>query len=137
LIREDIFPVCSPSLRDGPHPIVQPNDLEHHTLLHVVGFREDWQVWLTAANADRVDPAGGLKFDLSINALQAALDGVGVALGRTPLVDGDLATGRLVKPFEITLPIEAAYYVFGLERTADRPKIEAFREWLIASLAND
>ncbi len=137
LIREDIFPVCSPKLLDGPHPLGRPDDLASHTLLHVVGFREDWRVWLTAANVDGVDSSSGLKFDVAINALQAAIDGVGVALGRTALVEGDLATGRLVAPFDISLPIEAAYYVVAPEATADRPKIKAFREWLITTLATD
>ncbi len=137
LIREDIFPVCSPKLLDGPHPLRQPDDLAHHTLLHVVGFREDWQVWLTAANVDGVDPAIGPRFDVAFNALQAAIEGVGVALGRTALVERDLAAGRLVAPFDISLPIEAAYYVVAPEQTADRPQIMAFREWLITTLASD
>ncbi len=137
LIREDIFPVCSPKLRDGPHPLGRPDDLAHHTLLHVVGFREDWQVWLTAANVDGVDPAIGPRFDVAFNALQAAIEGVGVALGRTALVERDLAAGRLVAPFDISLPIEAAYYVVAPEQTADRPQIMAFREWLITTLASD
>ena len=137
LIREDIFPVCSPKLLDGSHPLARPDDLVHHTLLHMVGFREDWQVWLTAAKVDDVDPSSGLRFDLMVNALQAAIDGLGVALGRTPLVERDLATGRLVAPFDISLPIESAYYVVAPEQTADRPKIEAFREWLITTLTTD
>ncbi len=137
LIREDIFPVCCPKLLDGPHPLVRPDDLASHTLLHVVGFREDWRVWLTAANVDGVDSSSGLKFDVAINALQAAIEGVGVALGRTALVEGDLATGRLVAPFDISLPIEAAYYVVAPAATADRAKIKAFREWLITTLATD
>ena len=137
LIREDIFPVCSPKLLAGPHPLGRPADLASHTLLHVVGFREDWQVWLTAANVDGVDPSSGLRFDLIVNALQAAIDGLGVALGRTALVEGDLAAGRLVAPFDISLPIEAAYYVVAPERTADLPRIAAFREWLINSLTTD
>ena len=137
LIGEDIFPVCSPKLLDGPHPLGRPDDLASHTLLHVVGFREDWQVWLTAANVDGVDPSSGLRFDLIVNALQAAIDGLGVALGRTALVEGDLAAGHLVAPFDISLPIEAAYYVVAPEQTADRPKIKAFREWLITTLTKD
>lgn len=84
-----------------------------------------------------VDPADGLRFDVEFNALQAAIDGVGVALGRTALVEGDVAAGRLVAPFDISFPIEAAYYLVAPEQTADRPTIEAFREWLITTLAAD
>ena len=137
LVGEDIFPVCSPKLLDGPHPLRRPDDLASHTLLHVVGFLQDWQVWLTAANVDHADPSSGPRFDLIINALQAAIDGLGVALGRTALVEGDLAAGRLVAPFDISLPSEAAYYAVAPEQTADRPKIEAFREWLIAAFTPD
>ncbi len=137
LIGEDIFPVCSPKLLDGPHPLKRPEDLASHTLLHVVGFREDWQVWLTAANVVGVNPLSGPRFDLLVNAQQAAIDGLGVSLGRTALVEGDLAAGRLVAPFDISSPIEAAYYVVAPEQTADRPKIEAFREWLISTLATE
>ncbi len=137
LVREDIFPVCSPKLLDGPHPLRRPGDLASHTLLHVVGFLEDWRVWLTAANVDGVDPSSGQRFDLMMNALQAASDGLGVALGRSALVEGDLAAGRLIAPFDISLPIEAAYYVVAPKRTADRPSIKAFREWLITTLATD
>ncbi len=137
LVREDIFPVCSPKLVAGPNPLRRPDELASHTLLHVVGFLEDWRVWLTAANVDGVDPSSGLRFDLMMNALQAAIDGLGVALGRSALVEGDLAAGRLIAPFDISLPIEAAYYVVAPEQSADRPNIKAFREWLITTLATD
>ncbi len=119
LIKEDIFPVCSPKLLDGPHPLKRPDDLASHTLLQVGGFLEDWPVWLTAANVDGVNPSSGLRFDLIVNALQAAIDGLGVALGRTALVEGDLATGRLIAPFDISLPIEAAYYVVAVGPSAN------------------
>ena len=137
LVREDIFPVCSPKLVAGPNPLRRPDELASHTLLHVVGFLEDWRVWLTAANVDGVDPSSGLRFDLMMNALQAAIDGLGVALGRSALVEGDLAAGRLIAPFDISLPFEAAYYVVAPEQSADRPNIKAFREWLITTLATD
>jgi LysR family glycine cleavage system transcriptional activator len=135
LMREDLFPVCSPKLLYGAHPLRTPEDLRHHTLLHVAGFREDWQVWLTAAGIDSIDPSSGLRFDLALNALQAASDGMGVALGRTAFVQDDLATGRLIAPFDMLLPIEGAYYIVAPERTADRPKIKAFRDWLTNSMA--
>ena len=68
-------------------------------------------------------------------ALQAAIDGLGVALGRSAFVEGDIAAGRLVVPFEMKLPAEAGYYVVAPEETADTPKIALFRDWLIASAA--
>jgi LysR family glycine cleavage system transcriptional activator len=60
-----------------------------------------------------------------------------VALGRSVLVADDLAAGRLVKPFDLQLPTQSAYYVVYSENAGDRPKIRAFREWLHAEVARD
>ncbi len=134
LICEDVFPVCSPSLMRGATPLRRPVDLAHHTLLHVTSYQEDWQVWLTAAGVDGVDYRRGLSFDLAFPALQAAIDGVGVALGRSTMVEADIAAGRLVVPFDVALPLQAAYYVVSPEETAERPKIKAFRDWLLSTI---
>ncbi len=136
LMAEDIFPVCSPALLKGAHPLRKPEDLVHHTLLHATVTREDWQLWLTAAG----QPASlatrrGLNFDQSFMAYQAAIEGLGVALGRSRFVEGDLAAGRLVMPFDVVLPAQAGFYVVAPEATADQPKIKLFRDWLIASVA--
>jgi LysR family glycine cleavage system transcriptional activator len=66
-------------------------------------------------------------------AIQAAVEGLGVALGREQLVEADIAAGRLVAPFDTVLPQDAGYYVVAPEATADAPKIALFRDWLIAS----
>ncbi|MDP6345160.1 MAG: transcriptional regulator GcvA [Alphaproteobacteria bacterium] len=135
LLAEDVFPVCAPKLlRDGP-ALRQPDDLRRHTLLHVSAYRDDWRTWLLAAGIDGVDPARGPMFDLMINTLGAAIDGMGVALGRGPLVADDLAAGRLVAPLPMSLPSEAAYYLVAPEVTAERPAIAAFRAWLLAEVA--
>jgi LysR family glycine cleavage system transcriptional activator len=67
-------------------------------------------------------------------AIQAAVEGLGVALGRTPLVEADIAAGRLVVPFNVILPADAGYYVVAPERAADTPRIALFRDWLIGSV---
>jgi LysR family transcriptional regulator, glycine cleavage system transcriptional activator len=136
LMAEDIFPVCSPALLKGAKPLKRPQDLAHHTLIHGSLSREDWQVWLTAAGLPRL-LAGrpGLTFDLSLMAVQAAIDGLGVALGRSALVEADIEAGRLVVPFDVKLPAEAGYYVVAPEETADTPKIALFRDWLIQAAA--
>lgn len=133
LLSEDIFPVCSPRLMHGPSALRTPADLAHHALLHVTAYRDDWRVWLTAAGIDTavIDPDLGPAFDLSIHALEAAADGQGVAIGRSQLVAADIAAGRLVAPFDLKLPAEAAYYFVAPEYTANQPKIAAFREWLL------
>jgi LysR family transcriptional regulator, glycine cleavage system transcriptional activator len=136
LMAEDIFPVCSPALLKGGKPLKRPQDLAQHTLIHATVSREDWQLWLTAAGLPTALAARpGLTFDLSLMALQAAIDGLGVALGRTAYVEADIAAGRLVVPFAVKLPAEAGYYVVAPEETAETPKIALFRDWLTATVA--
>ena len=130
LMTEDIFPVCSPSLLEGPHPLREPRDLEHQVLLHDDGHA-DWRTWLLAAGADRVDPTRGPIFTDSGMVIQASMAGQGVALARGVLAADELAAGRLVRPFALSLPTEYAYYLVCPEHTAEHPKIAAFREWLL------
>jgi LysR family transcriptional regulator, glycine cleavage system transcriptional activator len=136
LMAEDIFPVCSPALLNADKPLRRPEDLAHHTLLHATVSREDWQLWLTAAGLPTsLATRRGLSFDQSFMATQAAMDGLGVALGRTPYVETDIAAGRLVVPFDVVLPADAGFYIVAPEETADTPKIALFRDWLIGSVA--
>jgi len=134
LMAEQIFPVCSPDLPRGDRPLRTPEDLAHHTLLHTTVSREDWQLWLTAAGLPAsIATRRGMTFDQGFMAIQAAMEGLGVALGRLHLVEADIAAGRLVAPFDMVLPQDAGYYVVSPETTADAPKIARFRDWLIAS----
>jgi LysR family glycine cleavage system transcriptional activator len=136
LMAEDMFPVCSPALLRAENPLRQPADLAHHTLLHTTESREDWQLWLTAAGLPTAIAARrGLSFDQGFMAVQAAVDGLGVALGRTRFVEDDIAAGRLVVPFDVVLPADAGFYIVAPEDTADTPKIALFRDWLLASVS--
>jgi LysR family glycine cleavage system transcriptional activator len=127
-----LVPVCSPALLEGPHPLREPADLARHTLLHALDHIEAWRHWLRAAGVGGIDPMRGLKFDSTPLALQAAVSGAGVAIARDEFVAEDLATGRLVKPFDFGLPSDFAYYFVAPELTWDQPKLQAFREWLFA-----
>ncbi len=133
LMAEHLFPVCSPTLRNpGGEALQRPADLALHTLLHSSVSREDWQLWLTAAGLPPAIAARrGLMFDQGFMAIQAAMEGLGVALGQTHLVEADLAAGRLVAPFDLVLPRDAGYYVVAPEPIADTPKIARLRAWLI------
>jgi LysR family glycine cleavage system transcriptional activator len=131
LMKEDHFPVCNPKLLKGRYPLRAPADLARHTLLHDV-FTVDWAIWLHSAGIDNVDPYRGPTFLSSDHAIQAAIRGEGVALGRSALVADDLAAGRLVRPFELSLPAGFAYYVVYPPRALQRPNVKAFRDWLMA-----
>jgi len=137
LMAEDIFPVCSPALRDAPHPLRRPEDLVHHTLLHTTESREDWQLWLTAAGLPvSLARRRGMSFDQSFMAIQAAVEGLGVALGRSAYVEADIGAGRLIVPFDMKLPADAGFYIVAPTETADAPKIALFRDWLLRSVAS-
>ena len=131
LMTEDIFPVCSPALLEGPHPLRDPQDLEHQVLLHDDGHG-DWRTWLLAAGVERVDPTRGPIFTDSGMVIQASMAGQGVALARAVLAADELAAGRLVLPFTLSLPSEFAYYLVCPTNTAEHPKIAAFRDWLLS-----
>ena len=134
LMAEHIFPVCSPNLLNDARPLRAPEDLAHHTLLHTTVSREDWQLWLTAAGLPAsIATRRGMTFDQGFMAIQAAMEGLGVALARFHLVEADIAAGRLVAPFDTVLPQDAGYYVVAPEATAETAKIVRFRDWLIAS----
>ena len=136
LLTEDFFPVCSPALLAGPHPLRQPKDLRHHILLHD-DMTVNWAVWLRVAGIVGVDPDRGPYFQHSYLVLAAAMNGEGVALGRSALVADALADGRLIKPFDISLPADYAYYVCCPKAQAERPAVAAFRAWLHEEAARD
>ena len=75
-----------------------------------------------------------MTFDLIFMTVQAAIDGIGIAMGRTAYVQEDIAKGRLVVPFKITLPTDAGFYLVSPSGRADSPKLTAFRQWLVASV---
>jgi LysR family glycine cleavage system transcriptional activator len=130
LLSAEMMPVCSPQLLEGPNALRTPDDLAHHRLLHVLNSPDEWRMWLMAAGVQGVDPDRGVRFDHTALAIQAALNGMGVAMGPAALVGEDLAAGRLVEPFDVELPSDSAYYFVAPETTADQSKIRAFGDWL-------
>ena len=135
LFRANLTPICSPSLLEGSHPLRTPDDLVHHTLIHTMDGPEEWRLWLRAAGVDDVDVAQGLRFDNSELAMKAAAGGIGVAIGRVPMMNDELEKGQLVEPFDLALDYQCAYYFIVPEATADLPKIAAFRKWLLNEAA--
>jgi LysR family glycine cleavage system transcriptional activator len=131
LMTEEVFPVCAPSLLQLGPPLCCPADLKNHTLLHD-DLRVDWRMWLMATGEENIDASKGPGYQHSNLVILAAEQGDGVALARSVLVQNALAAGRLVKPFDFAIPGEYAYYMVCPEANLKRPKVKAFREWLIA-----
>ena len=138
LMGERIFPVCAPSLLNQLR-LRRFSDLRHHTLLHDVnpGAEEPsmtWRRWLRDAGITGIDAERGVKFGNSILVAEAAVRGLGVALGRLSLVGDHLATGRLVRPLKASRPADYAYYTVTTHAGAERPRVQAFVSWLEAEV---
>lgn len=137
LMSDEIFPVCSPRLLNGDKPLKTPADLAHHPLLQVSGLTaNDWNDWLHAAGLPPLTAKGPrLTFDLAMMAVQTAIDGQGVCIGRSTYVDDDLRAGRLVAPFDLRLKSASGFYLVTPHDQAESKKIVAFRGWLSQVLA--
>ncbi len=136
LFDESVTPMCSPRLLEGPDTLQSPDDLRHHVLLHddSMAFEPatpNWNTWLDAVGAKRVDASRGPHFSQPDHALQAAIDGAGVVLGWRYLAADDLVAGRLVQPIDLIVPLGSAFYLVYPKAYTDRQKVMVFRDWLI------
>jgi LysR family glycine cleavage system transcriptional activator len=131
ILSESFFPVCSPALLAGPLPLCAADDLRHHTLLHDEP-RDLWQLWFKMVGIADIDATRGPGFSDSGMLIWAAIEGQGVAIAKGTLAADDLRAGRLVRPFGQSMPADFSYWLVCPEASADRPKIVAFREWLLA-----
>ncbi len=129
IVGEHRLPVCSPALLRRT-PLGAPVDLHRHTLLHVASMPRLWQAWLATAGCPELRPASGLMLDHFYLAIQAAIDGLGIAIAPTTLIEGDLAAGRLVAPFPGTGLPARAYFAYIPQDGPPNPAGGIFRGWL-------
>ena len=127
LFAADLLPVCSARLAG---PLKRPGDLKGPTLLRVAHSPDDWPSWLQAAGIARVS-ARGPEFQFYGQALQAAVDGLGIAMGIRPYIDDDLAAGRLVAPFALSVPKGMRWYLVYRGFHTEQRDFAAFRRWII------
>ena len=135
LFGQDVFPVCSPELLDGKNPLTTPDDLRGHTLIHFDAPMDDpgwpnWETWLRANNVDRLDPNKGPHFTSPNFTTQALLAGHGVALMAELVVESELATGTLVKPFDISYPGDLSYWALATSVDSEDDPVTLFWSWL-------
>lgn len=131
------LPVCSPHLPTPGNPLATPADLVRHVLIHDETIDDEerqpsWQEWLAGAGVDMATVSHGLHFSNAVLAVEAALAGQGVALALLPLVEADVAAGRLIIPFAYSVPSPYAYYLVMHRWLAGRSSVAAFRNWLLA-----
>jgi LysR family glycine cleavage system transcriptional activator len=131
LFAADLTPVCAPALA---RRLRAPADLARQILLRVGHAAEDWPRWLAAAGLAGLEARGPL-FDHYGQALQAAADGLGVAMGIRPYIDDDLAAGRLVAPFGLTVSKGMGWYLVHRPQRVAEPAFAAFLGWITAAAA--
>ncbi|MBV9563101.1 MAG: LysR family transcriptional regulator [Bradyrhizobium sp.] len=131
LFAADLLPVCTPRLAS---PLKRPGDLRGSSLLRVAHSPDDWPRWLKAAGVARVG-ARGPEFQFYGQAQQAAVDGLGIAMGIRPYIDDDLAAGRLVTPFELSVPKGMRWYLVYRGFQTGQRDFAAFRRWIMQAAA--
>jgi LysR family transcriptional regulator, glycine cleavage system transcriptional activator len=131
LLSLDFFPVCSPTFLRNDKPLNLIDNLRYYALMHDADY-ECWGDWLKLAGIDHIDAKRGTVIDDTNVLIQAAIDGQGVALGSSRFVEDLLDSGRLIRPFDITLVNDFAYYVVYPEAHLKNPAVRAFKDWLLS-----
>jgi LysR family glycine cleavage system transcriptional activator/LysR family transcriptional regulator of beta-lactamase len=128
LFPSTLIPVCTPSLAAG---LLQPSDLHRAPLIFVPHLADDWPHWFAAAGVHAPIPSSAkIFFDNNAMAIQAALDGVGIAAAQPLYITAALATGRLVAPFAIVATKQEYWYLEYRSARAEEPALLTFRAWL-------
>ena len=141
LMGEDLFPVCAPALMQGEHPLNNIEDLAFHTRLRdeFAPFTRNppsWEYWARENGLTLPQPARTRSFGQSNMVIQAAIEGVGVALGRGPLVTSALQDGRLIRPFAQTARSQLKYWLVYAESQGAIEKNRLFIDWIKSQAQN-
>ena len=139
---EEFSPVCSPALLEDSKPLQRPADLSTHRLLHVdwgvlKHSMPEWRTWLEAFAVDGVNPDPGPHFTVEGLAIDAAINGSGIALVSHHSVAEDLKAGRLVRPFDLPLQVDYSYWLVCPHEYLRRAKVKAFCDWLLQQAQED
>jgi len=134
LLTEMLVPVCAPAYLQS-HADSRGNiDLSRATLLHVSTITADWSQWLEAAGLAQPESTAALHFDEIQLAFAAAVSGLGVAIGRRPLVDAELRAGSLVQAHNLTVASATSYWLVSSRKGGKRPAVSAFSTWLLSRM---
>ncbi len=133
--REWLTPVMTPELAEQfPTPeSLRDAPLIHDNSISFLKPRCDWPAWFRALGLD-FTPTHGAHFSNADHAIDAAVAGVGVVLGRRAMILKDLTEGRLVAPFKVALETAGRFRFLCLQGAEKRPQIAAFRDWFISEI---
>lgn len=134
--KEWMTPVMTPEMA-AQYPT--PESLCDAPLIHdeSIKFLDppcDWPMWFRAMGID-FQSDHGLRFSNADHAIDAAVAGVGVVLGRRPMIIKDVLEGRLVTPFKVAIETDARFRFLCLKGAETRPQIAKFRDWFLEEIA--
>ena len=135
LLGERLVPVCAPAYLKTLAANGHGPDLGRATLIHLLSTSEDWGAWIEATGTDGLDLGRGLMFDTLQLCIEAALAGLGVMIGRQPLMERELADGKLVPACDLAIESTTSYWLVGSEIADSRPELVAFKRWVIEEVA--
>lgn len=140
ILTPEFVVVCNPRLLRGGSPLRTPGDLSRQILIHdesipSAGNGPIWSAWLKLAGVEGIDVERGPRFSNTLLVIEAVLEGQGVALVPRPLVEADVAAGRLSLPFAMRLLSEYSYYLVVPGALVTREPVADFRAWLLAEAA--
>ncbi len=136
LKRSALIPVCAPSLLKR-HPIHTPEDITHHTLLHVNKRQDEWRDWFNAAETEMTERRKGLYLSSGLLTSQAAARGLGVALTDVSLVSEEIKNGQLVAPLDIPLELPKSFYLVYRKNRPLTSAMRQFKDWIMEEMAED
>lgn len=131
LVREKLVPVCAPSLASS---IQSAADLSRTPLIHVTSTSEDWDAWCALAAVDLACSVPALRFDTIQMAITAAVEGLGITIGRLPLIESDLAAKRLLPVLGPPRACATGYWLVAVPASLQRPDVTAFQNWIRGEL---
>jgi len=135
LLTPEYVLVCSPSLMASARPLRSLRDLRHQVLIHdemipVVDNRPSWQEWMNLAKVRGIDAESGPRYSNSVLVHEAVLEGQGIALVIKQHIESDVAAGRLVIPFPISMPSAYSYYMVVAKKDVAKAVVQTFRKWI-------
>ena len=143
LIEESVAPMCSPGLRNALGKLVTLNDLEGSQLIHDESLRMvdptglGWSEWLKHAGMTNIDATRGVCFNHANHAIQAAVEGAGIVLGRRVLAEPDVQAGRLTIPFGPEIQTGLYFYFVCTREKIRTSTVKIFRDWLFAEVQRE
>ena len=139
LFGETVFPVCAPDYLQTDQTPMRPEKLTAYSLIDVASSHTEWMTWrewLRASGNVRVEPRRSASFNTYPLAIQAAVDGVGIALGWGHLVDPLLKSGQLIRPLgDLQVRTKSGYYLLVPRRQKSTPERRVVEKWLLEASA--